>query len=297
MTPLPSLRILDAELLKVRRRWIPYVLLAALIFLLGVQIFLAGYLNWRMEDDPTFRDAGLVTFALPWAIPPFLSTIQFWGGILLGVLAASVVATEYGWGTVRQALIRGQGRTHYLTAKLLALAILGAAGFVTAVIVAFVFSVIATRLAGQPITLEIAGGDGPSIGDIALMCGRAGYAMLPYGLLGFSLAVVGRSTTVGVTGVLLYAFVEAIVLAVLGGIGGATADARGFFPGHNVLAILAENRVGFVPGSISLSPREFPPPPASELPDPTVAALVLALYCAVFLAIAYTDFLRRDLHA
>ena len=123
---------------------------------------------------------------------------------------------------------------------------------------------------------------------------RAGYMVLPYALLAFCLAVVGRSTTLGVVGTLLYMFLEVILVAILGELGGPAPQIRAFFMGHNVNALLAANRIGMGEYN-SLVPRA--PPVASELPDPAVAALVLGLYCLIFLAIAFVVFQRRDLHA
>jgi len=287
-------RILAAELLKVRKRWMPYLLLLIMVAGAAIQIWLAGYLSWK-EDDVEFRLDAFRTFTLPWSLPTLLDTGQFWGAILVGILAASVVATEHGWGTVRQALIRGQPRSQYLTAKLFGIALIAAVSLLLALGIGVSFSVIATAVADLPISLGAPRGEGLSAPDIALMVLRAGYGVLPYGLLAFSLAVFGRSTTLGVAGILLFMFGEAIILAILGGIGGVAADARDLSIGHNVAALLAANRIGDYHNYNSFSPRE--PLAASELPDPAIAALVLALYCLAFLAIAFWVFRRRDVHA
>ena len=215
--------------------------------------------------------------------------------MLVGILAASVVATEHTWGTVRQALIRGQPRSQYLTAKLVGIILIAAVSLLLALGVGVLFSVIATAAGDLSITLDIPGGDGPSIPAIALMILRAGYGIVPYGLLAFCLAVVGRSTTLGVAGIMMFMFAESILLAILGGIGGLAADARAFSIGHNVVALLAANRIGGFSDYNAFSPRDRPL--ASDLPDPGVAALVVALYCLAFLAIAFWMFQRRDVHA
>ena len=290
----PTAALLAVELLKVRKRWMPYILLLATVALLAIHIFLSGYLAWRTTDDFQFQQESLRFFALPWSLPALLDTTQYWGAILIGIVAASMVATEHGWGTVRQALIRGQTRSGYLTTKLLGIAVLGSIGFLLAFGVGLGFSIIASALADRPITLDLPSGNGPSLLDVALMILRAAYALLPYVLLAFCLAVVGRSTTLGVVGILLFVIVEAIVVGILGGVGGTAADVRGFLIGHNVVAVLAANRIGSF-GHDSLAFRDTPP--TSELPDPTIAALVLALYCIGFLAIAFWVFQRRDIHA
>lgn len=293
----PTTEVLGAELLKVRKRWMPYVLFLVMVAGAAIQIWLAGFVSYQdpSEENVEFQLNALRTFSLPWSLTALLDMGQFWGAMLVGILAASVVATEHTWGTVRQALIRGQPRSQYLTAKLLGIIVIAATTLLLALGVGVWFSVAASALEGVPVTLDIPGGDGPSIPAIALMILRAGYGIVPYGLLAFCLAVVGRSTTLGVAGIMMFMFAEAITLAILGGVGGVAADMRALFLGHNVLALLAVNRIGGFRDYNAFSPRDRPL--ASDLPDPTVAALVLALYCLAFLAVAFWVFRRRDVHA
>jgi ABC-type transport system involved in multi-copper enzyme maturation permease subunit len=284
--------LLFAELLKVRKRWLPYILL---LFLLGgvvIVIWLGGYATWKADSaiDAEERQLALQTFAFPWALVTLLDTGQFWGSVVIAVLTASVVATEYNWGTVRQALVRGQTRSQYLTTKLVGLIILASVILLTALAVGIAFSVIATVLAGEPVTLDVP--NGPSAPDVVLMVRRAGYAILPYGLLGFCLTVVGRSTALGVAGTFMYMIVEAILLGILHGLGGAAPTIESFTLGHNVSAVLSANVIGGENFN-SLAFRNNPL--ASELPDPIVGALVIALYCTLLLTISYGVFQKRDL--
>ena len=334
-----------AELLKVRKRWLPYVLFLVMVIGAALIIWLIGYASWRSSgtqlesqgvyigadgsrieertyiddegqlirertyiDDEghpiteTFVSEGpavveseinqpaLHTFALPWSLTALLDGGQFWGAILVGIFVASMVATEHGWGTVRQALVRGQTRSQYLTAKLLGVTLAATIGLLAALAIGLGFSLIATAVADQPITFDVPGG--LSIVEALFMVLRAGYTILPYALLAFCLAVVGRSTTLGVVGILLFLFMEAILVAILGNLGGLAPDIRAFTMGHNVTAILATNRIGGA-DYFSFAPR--PTPSSFDLPDPAVAALVLALYCLVFLAVTYAVFQRRDL--
>ena len=293
MTP-KLLSILDGELLKVRKRWLPYLLLFVMIGGAVFTIWLVGYGSWvqeRNDAEYNFGRDALRTFAFPWSFASLLDVGQFWGGLLVGVLAASVVATEHNWGTVRQALIRGRSRVSYLTVKLAGISILAAVIMLLALAVGIGFSLMATSIADQPVTLDVP--DGPSAFDIVVMVLRAGLAILPYGLLAFCLTVIGRSTTLGVVGIVLYMVaLEPILIAVLGSLGGPAPDIRAFLLGHNVNALVAANRIG---GGeyYSFAFRELPN--GADLPDPWVAAFVIVLYCAIFTAIAYAVFQRRDL--
>ena len=287
-----TVSVIAAELLKVRKRWLAYLLLFVLIAGAAIQIWLGGYVAWRTEAEvePENLRLALRTFVLPWSLVSLLDSGQFWGSFIVGVLTASMVATEYGWGTVRQALIRGQTRSQYLTVKLLGITILSSAILLTALAVGIAFSLIATVIAGEPVTLDVP--DGPSAPETLLMVLRAGYAIIPYGMLAFCLTVVGRSTALGVAGTLLYLIGESILLGILHGLGGPAPTIRAFVLGHNVSAVLSANVIGSENFN-SLAFRNNPL--AADVPDPAVGALVLAAYCAIFLAIAYRVFQRRDL--
>ncbi len=284
--------IIAAELLKVRKRWLPYILVLLLVVGAGVLVWLGGYTSWKAGSglDVEGRRLALHTFVLPWSLVSLLDTGQFWGSFVVAVLTASMVATEFGWGTARQALVRGQTRRQYLTVKLLGIIILSAAGLLLALIAGIVFSLMATAIAGEPITVHAPGG--PSAPDLVLMVLRAGYAVIPYGLLAFCLTVVGRSTALGVAGTLMYMIAEAILLGILHQLGGIAPTIQSFILGHNVSAVLSANVIGTEHYN-SLAFRNNAVP--AELSDPAVGALVIALYCALFLAIAYGVFQRRDL--
>ena len=284
--------VLAAELLKTRKRWLPYGVFVFMIIGVSMTMWLAGYVEWKSQDDPAFRQTSFRTFTLPYSIAALLDSGQFWGAVLVGILAASVVATEHNWGTVKQALIRGQTRAQYLAVKLAALTLIAAVSLLAALGIGIAFSVLATAIADLPITFDVRGGPAPE--EVPLMVLRAGYGVLPYGLLAFTLAVVGRSTAIGAAGVLVYVIGEGILLAVFEGIGGLAEDSRSLFIGHNVNALIAANRIGLGDYN-SMALRENPI--ASELPDPNIAVIVLTIYGLVFLAIAFYVFRRRDIRS
>jgi len=282
--------LLSAELLKVRKRWLVYILLAVLIGGAAVQIWLLGYVSWR-TDDVEYRADALRSFVLPYALPALLETGQSWGSVIVGILISSAVATEYSWGTVRQAVLRGQTRAEYLTVKLLGLTLISTAMLLLTLAAGILFSLMATSIAGLPITFDAPGG--PNAFEAIIMVLRTGYCILPYALMAFCLTVVGRSTALGVAGTLMFVFGEAIIMGILLGIGGVWADIAAFLPAHNVNAIMAANRIGYFNSpamrDIGLS--------ASELPDPWVAALLIGVYCVGLLALAYAVFQKRDMTA
>lgn len=285
--------MLAAELMKVRTRWLPYVVFLVLVIGAAMQIWLFGLVAYIDErgDPEQGTPGGFFTFRLPWSINALLDSGQFWGGVFVAFLASSVVATEHNWGTVRLAIVRGQTRTQYFFTKLLVTSLVAAAMMLAAFVLGVIFSIAATALEGEPITLDVPGG--PSAGEIALMVLRAGLGVLPYGMLAFALTVVGRSTALGATGTLIYKLAETIVLPIFTELGGVWADLRVLFMGHFADALIAENRLDLNEYN-SIAFRNLPV--ASELSDPWVAAVMLLLYSALFGALALFVFQRRDLN-
>lgn len=285
--------VLAAEILKVRKRWMPYVLLLVMLAGAAVLIWLIGYVGYRDDPQGEFAGDAFRTFAFPWSIAALLDSGQFWGAaIFVAILTSSTVSTEYNWGTVRQALIRGQPRWQFLAAKLVGTAIVCIVFLLVALGVGILFSIIATSAEGEPITLDVPGG--PSLPEIALMVLRSAAGIIPYGLLAFALAVIGRSTALGIAGTLGYMLGEGIVVAILDSIGGIAADFREVAIGHHVASLIAANRIGSGDYN-SIAARELPV--SADLPDVWIATLVVCLYSVAFAAVAFIVFQRRDLRS
>ena len=284
---------LATEILKVRKRWMPYVLLLLMVAGAAVLIWLIGYVGYR--DDPRGDYAGEAfrTFAFPWSIPTLLDSGQFWGAaVFVTILTSSTVSTEYTWGTVRQALTRGQPRWQFLATKLLGTSLICIVFLLVSLAVAVLFSILATSAEGESITLDVP--DGPSVPEIFVMILRTALGIIPYGMLAFALAVIGRSTALGIAGTLGYMMGEGIIVAILESIGGIAADFREVAIGHHVASLIAANRIG-TGDYTTIAAREVPV--TADLPDVWVAALVILLYSAAFAAVAFFIFQRRDLRS
>jgi ABC-2 type transport system permease protein len=285
--------VLAAEIMKVRKRWMPYVLLLVMVAGAAVLIWLTGYVSYNDDPRGEFAGEAFRTFAFPWAIATLLDSGQFWGAaVFVAILTSSTVATEYNWGTVRQALTRGQPRWQFLAAKLLGTSIVCILFLLAALAIGIVFSILATSAEGAPITFDVP--DGPSVPEIGLMILRSAWGIIPYGLLAFTLAVVGRSTALGIAGTIGYMLGEGIIVAILDSIGGVAADLREIALGHHVASLIAANRIGGGDYA-SLAAREVPN--SADVPDVWMATLVILVYCVVFLAVAFFVFQRRDLRS
>jgi ABC-type transport system involved in multi-copper enzyme maturation permease subunit len=202
------------------------------------------------------------------------------------------VATEYNWGTVRQAVARGQSRGQWLAVKLLGLALFCA----TLLLIVLAWGVVSmmwtSSLAGFDITLDPVGPSKITLFDCLLIVLRGAMGILPYALLAFAITVIGRSTALGAAGIILFMIIEATIIPVFGALSDPWPSLRGLTIGYNVSALLAANRIDGGEYA-SIAPREALDP--AEGPDAWVAFVVLCLWCASLVGITYYAFTRRDL--
>ena len=180
-----TLRLAVGEWHKLRRRWIPWILLGLIAFLMQAVLWI-GYVTYHLSDDASEED--LSTFALPSSITLVTEDFVFLV-IPMMILAATVVGVEYGWGTLRATLTRGVGRWQLLSAKFIMLMVAGIAG----IIVLSASIVIASLLAGVIPPAEegsIFVTEAEAWMDIAIGLGKLVYALVPYVALAVFVAVV-----------------------------------------------------------------------------------------------------------
>ena len=277
------LSLLRAEVFKLSRRAMPRILLVILV--LGV-IGIYGLLWLALEsgsraDDPGTRESmeELRDFlSLERARETGIEFVVTLGSILGVILGASVISTEYTWGTIRTILPRAGTRAGFLTAKYLLLAgfvvLLVLLGFVAALLASFVVS--AVEDLGRDLGAN-------AVPEIVAALARGAFVILPYVALAFLIAVLTRSTAAGISIGLVILLGEGIVTELLELLPGALERLPGFLLSRNVNAVMDANAVD--EGS------------ADALPNIWRAAAVLLAYTAAFVAFAYRIFLTRDVTA
>jgi ABC-2 type transport system permease protein len=151
---------------------------------------------------------------LPGAIPVALDTAMGLGRVLLVILGAALAGSEYTWGTARHLVGRTRDRSSFIIGKLVVLA-----GLILLFIIA---GLVVGTLSGGGITPIFSEGiteDFLTPGlflrlPVALFF--AALSVLPYALLAFTLALVTRSTVVGVSiGLLMVLLGEPILATIL----------------------------------------------------------------------------------
>lgn len=280
--------LLRAELLKMLKRWMPYVLLVLMLAGAAMLIWMFGYGAWH-DNDPEYKASAMRTFAYPYSIPALLDSGQFWGSaIFVGILTTSTLATEHNWGTIRPALSGGVSRAQYLLTKLLVLTLVSMVALLVAFGLGVLLSLWATSAAGFDAPVPHPEGFGAA--EFALMLSRTALCILPYGLLAFALTVVSRSTALGVAGTLGYMILEAIIVASFATGGNTLQDARILFVGHSVTALIVENQFA----GLENETMAFRDVGASDLPGVWTATAVIVSECLLFLSVSFLVFARRD---
>ena len=166
----------------------------------------------QSEQQETLLQQGYDGFTLPGSLLAAFGIASSIGLILLTVLTASAIGSDYGLGTIRPILARGTGRLPYLTGKFLMLlaAALGVVGAVTVL-----SSLIAVGIAEAPTGIASEPSDWS---DAAAAFIRTWASFIPYIAFTGMVSVLTRSAAAGMAVGLGYYFAESLLGALLGGL-------------------------------------------------------------------------------
>jgi ABC-type transport system involved in multi-copper enzyme maturation permease subunit len=206
-----------------------------------------------------------------------VSIVSGLGSVMLIVFAASHVGTEFGWGTFRTLLAHGASRGGFLTSKAVSLLLYAAVFMAVGTLAAIAASYLVSGVAG----LSTAGID---LAEIAGVAAKSSYTFVPYMALALAIAVGSRSAGAGIaTGLVVY-FAESLVASVLISLNRDYAQIVNWGLSRNASALTR----------VTTSTGAGPEATLGTLPDPTRAAITLAAYAVVFLALAYWRLRSRD---
>jgi ABC-type transport system involved in multi-copper enzyme maturation permease subunit len=276
--------LLGAELFKIRKRMMTWILLAVLVVFVILN-FILSYLavtsNHGIGSDVRTSLENALQF--PKAFTFAFSVTQSVGIILLIILAASLIGNEYAWGTVNRVISREGRRSLYMGSKLVAL--------ITTTLILVLIGLALGTLLGIFTTSRLAGTVDWSFftlsfaGHLIKMFGWTAFTIMVYALLAVLLASWARSVIAGIGGALGYYFIESILIGVLNDASGWLHRIPDYLIGHNARALVTAVERG---GPFSSS---TPPPTALH------ATGVLMIYSLAFLGIIFYLFRRQDLTA
>jgi ABC-2 type transport system permease protein len=278
------IRLIEAELFKLRKRSMTWILLAVMVAVVVViYLILLAISNVAL---PNGRRAGEIVslLGLPGAIPFAFRLLASFGSALGVVLFASGIGNEYNWRTIRTVLISSESRAKILIAKLIAMGLCVVAGLLIGVAVGFGMSLLTTALGGYRFDFSFFTA-GYAWDQFLQLC-RTLYIMLPYELLAFLFAIVGKSAMPGIAVGIGAFFLEGIISALMYAAGGWIAQIPAYLINANFNAFNGLNRL----------PTQLGGAFGGSLATPGIehAAIVLGAYIAVFLAAAFLTFQKRD---
>ena len=278
-------RLISAELFKVRKRSMTTILLAIMIGIIVVlYLILLAISNVSL---PGGQRAGNIQtlLGLPGALPFALAMMATFGSALAVVLAASMMGNEYNWRTIRTMLISSESRSKLIAAKLVTVIVYMLIGLVIGMAAGFLMSLLTTAIGGYQFDFSFF--TGAYAWDQFLQFWRTFYIMLPYVLLAFLFAVIGRSAMPGIAVGIGVFFLEGIITTLMRTAGGWVASVPDYLINANFAAI---NQLNDLPGQIG---GAFG---GGNLSMPSVvhAAVTLAVYIVVFVAAAFYTFNKRD---
>jgi ABC-type transport system involved in multi-copper enzyme maturation permease subunit len=135
------------------------------------------------------------------------------GGLLGVAYAGAVGGAEWGWGTLRVALARGESRTRYLLILFVAVALVIGAALIASYVIGAALVMIAATMANVPTGLPSAS----FIGSLPELFGKAWFGLLEQAAIGFAIATTARSQLAGIgAGIAVYVAEQFISLAIPG---------------------------------------------------------------------------------
>ncbi len=240
-------------------------------------------------SDYVSEDERLFLFVMPWSITGSMA-LMFMTGlpfILIMILSASMLGSEYGWGTLRMALSRGMGRWQILSAKLVLCVLVGAGWLVVIALVNSVSSVIANIIpSDEGVSLIVLAEEytwGSALSEAPKFFGKAVYATVPYICLGAFFVVLTKSTAQGISLSMVGYIAEAMVAPPLLAISEKLEGIREGLLSSNVSEWMA---FGQTEAQVALR--------GSEQTDTTQAFFVILAYSVVILVVSFWLFQRRD---
>lgn len=191
------MRLVRAELLKLRKRWATYIVLGIVLGLMALVYLLIGLLARGASSGP----AGLVT-GFPGAYGVINQFVFGLGSLLAVAYTAAIVGSDWSFGVMRVFIARGESRTRYVLAKAIGLAITLAIGVLIAYGAGMALSALASTMLGVSIGQPL-GAQGTHDLVASLVLGT--YVLFQRAAIGFAVAMVLRSQLAGVVvGIVLY---------------------------------------------------------------------------------------------
>jgi ABC-2 type transport system permease protein len=284
------IKAIQAEFLKLRKRSMTWILLYVLIGIMIIMHLLLYLVSKISLPGPGGAHVGNLEtlLGLPMSIPFALAMLSSFGAVLTVILIASSMGNEYNWRTIRVALISSEGRFRFLGAKLISVGTYVVIGMVIGVATGFIMGMITTAIGGNAFDFSFM--TGTYLWNQFLQFWRTFFIILPFAMLGFLFALVGRSAMPGIAIGIGILFLEPIITFFMGLAGSWVAKIPDYLFSANVNAINAMNNLPIPQGGFGGGASSS----ISQMPSVTHAFVTLSIYIVVCAVAAFYLFRKRD---
>jgi ABC-2 type transport system permease protein len=188
------MRIFASGLRKLVRRMVTWITFGLLVGLLALILIAVGA-TAKQAPTESARAASLLLLTFPGAYSLVLGFILGLGGLFAVIFGAAIAGSEWGWGTLKNAVARGESRSRYVLMTFASVAIVMGIGLVLAFGIGVVCAILGANLAG----VSTSGlGDTSTLGKLPDQFARGWIAITEAGALGFAIATIARSQLAGI---------------------------------------------------------------------------------------------------
>lgn len=273
------LHALQSEIFRLRKRpqtWIMPILATMFIGAFYAVIYLV-YQFGDVSESADMRESLKVSNIFENGMAIF----GFFGGILIVIVASSLIGSEFGWNTLRPLVSRARSRSSLLSAKWVVVVAYTVLMVIVGLIGSMVIAAIGSALAGNSMSFSAELWDFYLLGAL-----RWVVASLPYAVIAFAVALITRSNAAGIAIGIGISFVEPLLFGLLGLVSDVFETVQEYGISWNVSQLTSISSQGGDNATFG---------------DPISTAQVwesigiLAIYVAVFVVATYWVFNRRDI--
>lgn len=196
--------LLRVSLLKLARRpatWVVFAILAGLIMLVFLALGASAGSLESASDELQVR----LLLAFPTAYTMVVGVILGFGGLLAVAYGAAIIGADWGWGTIRAVIARGESRVRYTLISFLAIALVLGIGVLVTFLLGAGAAVLAAEIGGV-------GSDGATdpetLGTLPELLARTWLGVTQAAAIGFAIAMLFKSQLAGIGAGLAFYFAE-----------------------------------------------------------------------------------------
>ena len=197
------MRVFVSGLRKLVGRPASFVSVGLLVGLLGLILIAAATVGQNGSGRNAENAKALLTF--PGAYDLILSFMFGLGGLVAVIYGAAIAGSEWSWGTLKNAVARGESRARYMLTTFAAIVVMLAVGLAITFAAGLALALLSATIAG----ISTAGvSDADTLQRLPALAARGWFAVVEQASLGFAIATLARSQLAGIGAGIAFYFGE-----------------------------------------------------------------------------------------